>query len=317
MKSPARAFHRAARLSSMSNHRSVPRPFLKWAGGKRQILPHILARLPARMGTYYEPFIGGGAVFLALSALRPRPFRRAVLADRNRDLIDLWRAIQDDVESLVTALAELASGLLDSTTYYAIRALDPAGMGRFEAAARLIYLNRTCYNGLYRVNRSGKFNVPYGRYLRPRILDAENLRAVSKALQGVRIEHADFERVVARARPGSVVYFDPPYAPVSQTAQFTSYDAAPFGSREQERLARLFRELGARSIYALLSNSKVRETEDLYRSLPRDVVPARRSINSRADRRGPVEELLVRTTQVVPGSLPALRHAGLSGSARR
>jgi len=276
------------------------RPFLKWAGGKRQILPAILKRLPQRMGTFYEPFVGGGAVFLALAAHRPRPFRRAVLADRNRELIDLWTAVQQEVEAVVLALAELARYPLDASTYYSIRELDPSSMSRTQAAARLLYLNRTCYNGLYRVNRSGKFNVPYGRYRRPRILDAENLRAVSRALEHARLEHADFESVVARARRSSVIYFDPPYAPVSSTARFTSYDAQPFGEAEQARLASVFRALRRRGVYALLSNSRVPATEKLYRNLPQDVVPARRAINSRADRRGPVEELLVRTAGAVP-----------------
>ncbi len=252
------------------------------------------------MGTFYEPFIGGGAVFLALASQRPRPFRRAVLADRNRQLIDLWTAVQQEVEAVVAALGELAERPLDAPTYYSLRDLDPSAMSRPQAAARLLYLNRTCYNGLYRVNRSGRFNVPYGRYRRPRILDADNLRAVSQALQHARVLHADFEGVVARARPGSVVYFDPPYAPISATARFTSYDAQPFGETEQVRLASLFRELGGRGVYALLSNSRVPETEKLYRDLPRDVVTARRAINSRPDRRGPVEELLVRTAGAVP-----------------
>jgi DNA adenine methylase len=173
-------------------------------------------------------------------------------------------------------------------------------MSRPGAAARLLYLNRTCYNGLFRVNRQGRFNVPYGRYRRPRILDAENLRAVSQALQPVRVVHADFEAVVSRARSGSVVYFDPPYAPISSTSSFTAYDAHPFGEGEQERLASVFHALRRRGVYALLSNSRVPDTERLYRDLPRDVVQARRAINSRADRRGPVEELLVRTAGTVP-----------------
>jgi DNA adenine methylase len=279
-----------------------PRPFLKWAGGKRQLLPAILARMPQRMGTFYEPFVGGGAVFLALASRRPRPFRRAVLADRNRELIGLWRSIQEEVEAVVEALGELASRPADAGTYYEIRDLDAGGLGSPERAARLLYLNRTCYNGLYRVNRQGRFNVPYGRYRQPRILDAANLRAVSRTLQGVRVEGADFEEVVRRARPGSVVYFDPPYYPVSATARFTAYDSQPFGPEEQARLARVFRRLARSRVYALLSNSRVPETEELYRGLPRDVVPARRAINSRADRRGPVQELLVRTAGQVPGA---------------
>lgn len=280
----------------------LPRPFLKWAGGKRQILAVILSRLPRRMGTYYEPFLGGGAVFLALASQRPRPFRRAVLADRNRPLIELWTAVQQEVEAVVLALGELIRRPQDESTFYSLRELDPSSLSCPQAAARLLYLNRTCYNGLYRVNRSGKFNVPYGRYHRPRILDADNLRAVSRALRHALVLHTDFEGAVARARPGSVVYFDPPYAPVSSTARFTSYDSHPFGEAEQVRLATLFRTLRARGVYALLSNSRVPQTERLYRNLPHDVVSARRAINSRPGGRGPVEELLVRTAGAVPDS---------------
>ncbi len=277
----------------MGEHVAPPgtaRPFLKWAGGKRQLLPEILARFPAACDTYFEPFVGSGAVFFAL---HPRgAFRRAVLSDRNRDLIDAYAGVRDRVEEVIAALGSLRS---DRKTFYRMREQDPGELDPAPRAARLIYLNRTCYNGLYRVNRAGRFNVPFGRYTYPRILDAENLREASLALRRAELRCADFEEVVAEARPGDAIYFDPPYVPVSATARFTAYDAAPFGPQEQRRLAALMQRLARAGIFALLSNAGTDGARSLYASLTCDRVRARRAINSRADRRGPVDEILVRT----------------------
>ena len=168
-------------------------------------------------------------------------------------------------------------------------------MSASSRAARIIYLNRTCYNGLFRVNSKGLFNVPFGRYKKPRILDRDNLRRVSRALQGVTILKADFEKAVARAKPGDVVYFDPPYVPVSRTASFTAYSKDAFGPDEQVRLAKLMRTLRDKRVYALLSNADVRVTRGLYHEFTLESVRARRAINSRPDRRGAVSELLVWT----------------------
>ena len=194
---------------------SGPQPVLKWAGGKRRLVPDILAALPERIDTYYEPFLGGGAVFFALAAARR--FRRAVLSDQNPDLVCVYEASRDDVVGVIDAL----SGMRHSEAeYYRVRSSRPRAAAR--RAARIIYLNKTGYNGLYRVNRSGHFNVPFGRYVRPKICDADNLRAVAGALQGVEVLVSDFEAVVAGARNGDAVYFDPPYVPISETASFTS-----------------------------------------------------------------------------------------------
>jgi DNA adenine methylase len=269
---------------------AVVHPFLKWAGGKRQLLPELLARFPSSCETYFEPFVGSGAMFFALSARRG--FRRAVLSDRNRDLIAAYQGVRDRVEEVIGALRSLPVG---RETFYRLRAQDPDALDSSERAARLIYLNRTCYNGLYRVNRAGRFNVPFGRYEGPRVLDAPNLRAVSAALQGVEIVCADFGAATARARRGDALYFDPPYVPLSPTSRFTSYDSAPFGVDEQVRLASLMIDLARRGVFALLSNAGSEEARALYGSLPVDRVSARRAINSRADRRGPVAEILVRT----------------------
>jgi DNA adenine methylase len=242
------------------------------------------------MNTYYEPFLGGGAVYFALAARGA--FKRAVICDRNHGLIDAYLGVRDDVEKVITHLSRMRH---DSETYYRIRTRDPAKLTIVQRSARIIYLNRTCYNGLYRVNRAGRFNVPFGKYKNPRIVDRENLRAVSQTLQRARISSGDFETLVEKAEPGDVVYFDPPYYPVSNTASFTAYDSLPFGSEEQERLARVMRQLKKRGVYALLSNSDVPLTRRLYRNFSCDTVQVHRRINSRADRRGPISELLVRS----------------------
>jgi len=266
----------------------LPRPVLKWAGGKTQLLDRILPLLPARIDTYFEPFVGGAAVFFALA--RTKRFRRAVLADRNEELVEVYRALQQDVDGVVAALARLASHH-DEAAYYAVRASRPRRAA--TRAARLIYLNKTGYNGLYRVNRAGEFNVPFGRHVRPTILDEPNLRAASLALQGVELVVDDFSAVSARARPGDAVYLDPPYLPLSRTSSFTAYDRHAFGDEDHARLAAVFGELSARGVPAVLSNSATPRTRELFSRFRVMEVPAGRAINSQVERRGPVMELLV------------------------
>ena len=265
----------------------APAPFLKWAGGKRQLLPKIEALLPREIDTYYEPFVGGAALFFRLAALGL--FKKAVLADVNPDLVDCYLAIRDDVEGVIEALGEYRN---DSECYYATRAESPAST--VARAARLIYLNKCGYNGLYRVNSKGHFNVPFGRYLDPNICDEPRLRAASSALKLAKIVRRDFEGAVAGAGERDFVYFDPPYVPLSKTASFTAYSGA-FPYSEQDRLATLLRSLGARGVPALLSNSYSPITRKLYRGLRPKRVPARRSINSVGRARGPVDEILVRS----------------------
>ncbi len=278
----------AAQIPETEGGRPLPRGFLKWAGGKGQLLPKILPRLPERIVTYFEPFVGSGAVFWALA--REQRFERAVLSDMNAELITTYRAIRDDVEEII---AFLASWSHSETFYYELRARDPEAMAPAEAAARMIHLNHTGFNGLYRVNKSGRFNVPYGRYKRPRTLNQPVLRAASRALQGVNLLVADFADVLSTARPGDAVYFDPPYVPMSNTASFTAYEKSGFGEAAQRRLVLSLEELRDRGVHALLSNSDVPLTRELYQGLRCETVQARRAINSRADKRGPVSELLV------------------------
>ncbi len=270
------------------NRYLVARPFLKWAGGKRQLLGEILGRLPGRIKTYYEPFLGGGAVFFALAA--EGRVSRAVLSDVNDDLITVYRGVRDDVEGVIAALKRYR---YDEEEFYRVRAQKPRSL--IQRAARVIYLNKTGYNGLYRVNRSGQFNVPFGRYKNPRICDEPNLRAASRVLQCAEIREADFEAVCRQARPGDAVYLDPPYLPVSSTARFADYDHHPFREAEHKRLAEALRELGQRRVLALLSNSDTEQTQRLYRGLKVEKVFASRSINSNPEKRGPVQELLVRS----------------------
>jgi DNA adenine methylase len=268
--------------------RSEADPILKWAGGKRQLVPQILERLPRKMKTYYEPFVGGAAVFFALA--KEKRFERAVLSDRNTDLIELYRAIQSDVDAVIAELKNMPHSEAD---YYRIRDSRPRSAAK--RAARLIYLNKTGYNGLYRVNSKGEFNVPFGRYARPKICDEPRLRAAAEVLQGVELLVEDFEVVCQRAKAGDAVYLDPPYLPLSPTSNFSSYHSLPFGLEEHERLARTFQKLARRRVAAVLSNSDTEETRRLFGSFDLVTVQATRAINSNAKRRGPVPEILVGT----------------------
>ncbi|MDX2054698.1 MAG: DNA adenine methylase [Polyangiaceae bacterium] len=263
---------------------------LKWAGGKTQLLGEILPLLPERVNTYYEPFMGGAAVFFELAA--QNRFKKAVLSDKNRELVAVYRALQEDVEKLISRLTDMQDQHSEAF-YYAVRASTPKD--RFARAARLMYLNKTGYNGLYRVNSKGGFNVPFGRYKNPKICDAGNLRACALLLQKAEIRNLDFEEVCREAKKGDAIYLDPPYVPVSKTSNFTSYHADSFALEEHERLSKLFSQLARRGISAVLSNSSTPETQALYEDFRYRLVRARRSINSNGGGRGVVEELLVST----------------------
>jgi DNA adenine methylase len=277
--------------------RADVKPVLKWAGGKRQLLEPILSFIersfPERIEKYYEPFAGGAAVFFALVARSK--FERARLSDMNADLIRVYSALRDDAASVISELEKLAALELSKETYYLVREKVRARRPGKDAAraARLIYLNRTGYNGLYRVNSSGEFNVPYGSYKNPRILDRPRLLAAAEALQGVELAVEDFESSCKKAKRGDFVYFDPPYVPVSKTASFAAYHSVAFTSAEHTRLAETFARLSKRGVKALLSNSDTPVTRELYREFDTHTVHATRAINSNAARRGTVPELLV------------------------
>ncbi len=266
------------------------KPFVKWAGGKGQIIGELLARAPEKYNRYFEPFVGAGALFFALNP------GRAVLNDKNEELMNAYSVVRTNVSDLAASLATHASlhGRHGRDHYYRVRGIDPHTLSSVERASRFIYLNRTCYNGLWRVNSSGRFNVPLGRYKNPKILDEENLRAVSDRLQNTTILCVDFEAAVAEAAPGDFVYFDPPYHPLSETSRFTGYVDEGFGPESQVRLAGVFGTLADRGASVMLSNSDTAFVRGLYDGFRIDVVQAKRPINCRADGRGVVNELIVR-----------------------
>jgi DNA adenine methylase len=259
-------------------------PFLKWVGGKTSLLPELLKHVPARLRGYHEPFLGGGALFFAT---RPR---RAVLADDNGELIHCYQQVRDDVYGVLDALAR---HVYQKAHFQAVRALDPLRLAPAERAARLVYLNKTCFNGLWRVNRAGRFNVPIGRYKNPTFNNPSALISASHALRGAELVHAPFEQALQRSRPGDFVYLDPPYDPVSPTASFASYTAGGFSWEDQKRLAHSCILLNRRGVRFLLSNSATERVRELYKGFEQRMVRAPRFINSKAEGRGRVDELLV------------------------
>jgi DNA adenine methylase len=279
--------------STRARRRLGAAPFLKWAGGKSQLLQPILSRIPAQVpGTYVEPFIGGGAVFFELARLGR--IKRARLSDRNAELVSAYLAVRDRVEDVIEALAEHEN---NEEHYYRVRELDPASLPVPERAARTIFLNRVGYNGLYRVNSTGRFNVPFGRYRNPRICDADGLRHASRSLAIADIRVADFSDCCGDVTAGDVVYLDPPYVPLSKTASFTSYSGR-FDEAEHQRLAQVFRELVEVGAFVLLSNSDTKLSRDLYTGFKITSVDATRAINSKGDKRGVVREVLVQGLRV-------------------
>lgn len=280
---------------------SAVRPFVKWAGGKGQLLPQLSMRLPRTFRRYHEPFVGGGALFFHL-ANTGRLRNGAVLSDYNPELINCYTVIRDQVEDLIAALSIHNDKRLSQEHFLAVRKWDrqPGFEERspVERAARTIYLNRTCYNGLYRLNSKGQFNAPFGHYKNPLVYDPTNLRAVSAVLQHVELRVGDFSRV-EEAEAGDLVYFDPPYDPLSPTSSFTHYTHNGFGAADQRRLGALFHELAGRGVYVMLSNSYTPLSRELYVDRPPDapmvyasIVQASRKINCVGSRRGSVEELI-------------------------
>ena len=259
-------------------------PFLKWAGGKRSLLATLTPLMPAEYGGYYEPFVGGGAVFFALQP------RRAFLNDANEELINCYAAVRDRVDDLLAALAGHAN---TEAHYQRVRAQQPADLDEVARAARLIFLNRTCFNGLYRVNRRGEFNTPYGHYRNPTLVPERLLRDASVALQGTTLTATGYREATATAGAGDLVYLDPPYVPAGGFADFRRYHREQFREDDHEELARLFKELDARGCHVRLSNAHTPFVLDLYADWTIHEVTARRAINSNGSRRGPVREVIV------------------------
>jgi DNA adenine methylase len=275
-----------------------PYPFLKWLGGKARMAGRVMSRLPQKIDTYGEPMLGGGAVFIELA--RERRFRRAVLADLNPDLVNTWLVVRDDVDSLVKEL-RLPRYEYRKEVFLEHRGAEVASLSHVEAAARFIYLNRTCFNGVYRVNREGRFNVPFGSYVNPLICDEPNLRAVSELLEGVEVRCCDFKQflddfptrtVPQKSEHVNAVYADPPYIPVSETANFTSYTEAGFGIDEQAELARGLWRHAANGVRVVASNSAAKAALALYEKFDVDEVRGSRSVGGDGSKRKTVKEII-------------------------
>ena len=266
----------------------LPHPFLKWAGGKRQLLPQMHRYFPKNLNKYIEPFIGGGAVFFYL---KPKV---SIIIDINEEIINCYKVIKNNVEELIELLKTHKN---EKDYYYRIRELDRDEkfnkLTNIEKASRMIYMNRCCYNGLYRVNSKGQFNVPFGKYKNPNFCDEVNLLAVSKALKNVKIIHGSFEVSLDYAEKADFIYFDPPYYPISKTSSFTSYTKENFGEESQKKLFDVFKKLDKIDCKLMLSNSYNNYIIDLYKDYNIIKLDERRAINCNAKRRGNIKVLLI------------------------
>lgn len=272
------------------------KPFVKWVGGKRQLLKQFreLGLYPPEgfdtsTNTYYEPFVGGGAVFFDLLP------KKAVLSDLNNELVITYNVIKNNVQELITSLKKHKN---TKEYFLKIRAQKSADLTDVQIASRFIYLNKTCFNGLYRVNSKGEFNVPFANNKNPLVCDVENLTKVSEALKNVSIKHADYKEVLKKAKKGDFIYLDPPYYPVSKTASFTGYTNNAFLEKEQIELRDTFAELNKRGCYVMLSNSDTPFIKKIYseikdKKVKINIVAAGRAINSKGDGRGKVNEVLI------------------------
>jgi DNA adenine methylase len=261
-----------------------PRPFLKWAGGKSKLIQQYIPYIPKEFNTYYEPFLGGGALFFHLLP------KSAVLTDINPELINVYRCVKDKTEPLIALLAEHQQNH-NQHYYYQVRQYSYET--DVERAARVIYLNKTCFNGLYRENSKGKFNVPIGQYKNPKICHPDLLYAASTALQSAEIDARGFAEVMNYAKSNDLVYFDPPYYPISNTSNFTAYSRYSFSKDDQITLRDVFAELASRGVKVMLSNSDCDLIRSLYTEFNIHHISAARAINSNAKKRGKIAELLV------------------------
>lgn len=271
-----------------------PKPFVKWVGGKRQLLAQFRRmnlyppeNFDPKNSKYFEPFVGGGAVFFDLLP------EEGFLSDLNKELVITYNVIKNDLEKLIVSLKKHKT---DKDYFLEVRAQDPNKLSDVAVASRFIFLNRTCFNGMYRVNSKGGFNVPFGKYTNPLICDEDNLRKVSKALQNIDIKHQDYKEVLKKAKKGDFIYFDPPYYPVSKTASFTSYTAESFLDKEQTELRDTFVELHKKGCFVMLSNSDTPFINEIYSGIKGvriNKVQASRAINSNGSRRGKITEVLI------------------------
>lgn len=271
-----------------SNVRGLPsgiKPFIKWAGGKSQLLPVLRKIIPDSFGSYFEPFLGGGALFFDLGP------SSAILSDTNAELINCYRIIKKTPQKLISALLKFK---INEKDFYAVRAQNPIKLSSLDRAARFLYLNKTCFNGLYRVNKQGRFNTPFGHYKNANLVDEENLFKASHLLQDANIRCMDYyELLLAEARSGDFVYFDPPYLPIGKYSDFKRYTKDFFYEEDHKKLASLFGILDERGCKVLLSNSYHPTVVDLYKRYNIRIVQASRFINCKGDKRGAISEAII------------------------
>ena len=285
-------------MPQSENHDSEsPKPFLRWAGGKRKLVPEILKRFPVdykpNKNLFFEPFVGGGSLMLALGSEASEfyvPGERLVINDANPDLICTYKVLRDDPSKLIKELEKLQNRIT-KIDYEKIRASNPKN--ELQKAARFIYLNKTCFNGLWRVNAKGEFNVPWGKIKKPNIVDKTNYFLVSNRLQKAKILNVDYKKAVSTAKKGDLVYFDPPYIPLSPTASFSAYAKNGFGIPDQQELANLIGKLTSKGVYVILSNSNTDLTRKIYgKYLNFNTIEVRRSISAKSDGRIKVLEVI-------------------------
>jgi len=273
--------------NNMSNQ--IP-AFVKWAGGKKQLLEQFKPFFPKEVKRYFEPFVGGGAV--AFYVMKHHKPQEVYLSDINEELTNCLNVIRDDVESLIKDLTKLKK-LHNKETYLKMRAEDPKLLSNLTRATRFIYLNKTCFNGLYRVNSKGEFNVPIGSYNNPSIVNEKELKEISQLLKNATIQTAQFHETIREAKKGDFIYFDPPYYPLNKTSSFTTYTKDKFLEKEQEHLAKVFKELDKKGCKVMLSNSDTNFIKDLYKDYNISIVKATRMINCDATKRGKINEVVI------------------------
>ncbi|ALG68084.1 DNA adenine methylase [Beggiatoa leptomitoformis] len=276
------------------------KPFIKWVGGKRGLLDELLKRLPQHFNHYFEPFVGGGALFFELRKRGVLTGKNTYLFDKNAELINAYQTVQQNPDALITQLQHFQEQ--HSAEFYSdIRALDRqstfASLTTEMRAARFIYLNKTCFNGLYRVNKQGFYNVPMGNYAKPAICDAELLLSAHQALIGVTVLHADYSHVAQLAKKNDFIYFDPPYYPLSTTSNFTAYNQHLFLDEQQKQLFNLFKQLDNSDCLLMHSNSDTPFMRELYKIYYTDTVQMHRFINSKKEGRGKINEVIIRNYQ--------------------
>ncbi len=279
--------------------RDIP-TFVKWAGGKKQLLEQFKDFFPKKFNSYHEPFVGGGSV--ALYLLKTQKPSKVYLSDLNSELINCYNVIKNDVEVLIKTLKIWKKGH-SKEQYYKVRKKNPKDLDAVSRAARFIYLNRTCFNGLYRENSKGEFNVPMGNYKNPSIVLEKELREISKLLKNTVMKNISFENVLNTAKKGDFIYFDPPYYPLEGKSNFTTYTKEKFLEEEQRKLANIFKKLDKRGCLVMLSNSDTNFVKELYDDYNISIVKAKRMINCDATKRGEINEIVVTNYPLVQANL--------------